>query len=410
MHGTAPIRRKTHVLFVDDDPNLLRGQRRMLHGMRDEWEMTFVHSGAEALIVLKDHDIDVLVTDMRMPGMNGAELLNQVSHRHPGVIRIVLSGYAENDTVASTVGTSHQYLDKPCNAQRLIETVRRSLKVRDTLRDDRLKACIAGFVRLPSRPSIYQRFVSEMQNPNATTATIAAIIEDDVALAAKILKLTNSAYFGMPIRVTDCRQAVQLIGLDTMRSVVALWSFFAEYEGDPVMAETIERLGRRSVRIGAMARDIMAAEGADREVQNQACAAGLLCHVGSLLLAANRQGEFSTACQICETEGLPIVDAERMVIGATHAELGAYLLGLWGFPDTIVEAVAFHHGPAECGATTFGPAGAVHVAQALVRASGTDEECMGLLDMNYLEANRKACRIAQWRSLVQHPLENGDVA
>jgi HD-like signal output (HDOD) protein/CheY-like chemotaxis protein len=403
---------KLRVLFVDDDVSLLNALRRTLHSMRAEWTMTFVESGERALAHLDEHGADVLVSDMRMPGMDGAQLLAEVSRRHPGVIRFVLSGFANNEIVTRAVATSHQYLDKPCNPELLIDAVRRSLALRNLLQDERLRGFVTGLRTLPSRLDVYEKFIAEIDRPAATTATIAAVIESDVALAAKVLKMANSAYFAVPAHVTECRQAVQLLGLDTLRGVIALSSFLAEFADTPDLAQAVERLGRRSLEIGMLARDIMAAEGGDRDACSQACTAGLLAHVGTLLLLANHPDAFRTAGRICDDDGISIVVAERMVLGATHAELGAYLLGLWGFPDPVVEAVAYHHVPADLGSAKFCTASAVHAAQAVVCDSCfTDKDGAPIhahLDVAYLRALDKVTRIPHWRQLfTQRPTDGG---
>ena len=403
---------KLRVLFVDDDVSLLNALRRTLHSMRAEWTMTFVESGERALAHLDEHGADVLVSDMRMPGMDGAQLLAEVSRRHPSVIRFVLSGFANNEIVTRAVATSHQYLDKPCNPELLIDAVRRSLALRNLLQDERLRGFVTGLRTLPSRLDVYEKFIAEIDRPAATTATIAAIIESDVALAAKVLKMANSAYFAVPAHVTECRQAVQLLGLDTLRGVIALSSFLAEFADTPDLAQAVERLGRRSLEIGMLARDIMAAEGGDRDACSQACTAGLLAHVGTLLLLANHPDAFRTAGRICDDDGISIVVAERMVLGATHAELGAYLLGLWGFPDPVVEAVAYHHVPADLGSAKFCTASAVHAAQAVVCDSCfTDKDGAPIhahLDVAYLRALDKVTRIPHWRQLfTQRPTDGG---
>lgn len=400
-----PQDEKTRILFVDDDANLLRGQRRMLRAVRDEWDMHFVESGRQALEFLSSHEIDVIVTDMRMPGMDGAELLAEVSRRCPGVVRIVLSGYAESEAVTRTIGISHQYLDKPCDPDRLIAAVRRSLDIRKILRVERLRDFAAGLAKLPSPTDTYRDFLNEMENPRATTASIAGKIETDISLAAKILKLTNSAYFTLPHHISDIRQAVQLLGLDTIRSLVAISSFFAEFEADPALATLIERLGRRSVGIGGLARAIMQAEGMSRDDQCSACSAGLLSHIGTLLLIGNCPDGYRSACHLSDHDGMAFIDAERQVFGATHAELGAYLLGLWGFSDPIIEAVAFHHAPSAIGGKEFGIVSAVHLAQALSKNLAITTETDGdavppHVDVDHLAAVGKLDRLPAWQDLL----------
>src|SRR5262245_37814840 len=97
------------ILFVDDEPNVLQGLERMLRSMRHEWEMQFAMSGPAALERLAEQTFDVIVSDMRMPGMTGAQLLTEVSQRHPHIVRIILSGQADQEDILRSVGPTHQY-------------------------------------------------------------------------------------------------------------------------------------------------------------------------------------------------------------------------------------------------------------------------------------------------------------
>src|ERR1017187_6368046 len=108
-----------NLLFVDDEVRVLQGLQRQLYGMRNEWNMNFKEGGAKALDFMASAPVDVIVTDMMMPGMDGAQLLTEVMKRHPDTIRIVLSGHADREAILRLVGPAHQYLSKPCDAEEL---------------------------------------------------------------------------------------------------------------------------------------------------------------------------------------------------------------------------------------------------------------------------------------------------
>ena len=105
---------KTRILFVDDEPLVLQGLQRMLRPMRNEWEMAFVESGRRALEEMATLPFQVVVSDMRMPGMNGAQFLSHVQELYPRTVRLILSGHADKDLIMKCVGTAHQFLAKPC--------------------------------------------------------------------------------------------------------------------------------------------------------------------------------------------------------------------------------------------------------------------------------------------------------
>ncbi|MBC8317540.1 MAG: response regulator [Desulfobulbaceae bacterium] len=120
---------KKRILFVDDEPNILVGLRRMLRSLRKEIDMEFAESGKEALQVMSKASFDVVVSDMRMPGMDGAELLTEVRRLYPDTIRIILSGYAAAEAIMRTETIVHQFLHKPCEPQNIKDTLLRSCQL-----------------------------------------------------------------------------------------------------------------------------------------------------------------------------------------------------------------------------------------------------------------------------------------
>lgn len=111
--------RKKRILFVDDEPNILSGLKRMLRSMRKEFDLQFAGSGIEALDSMAVHESDIVVSDMRMPGMDGAELLDIIQERYPSAVRIMFTGQADQESVLRTVGVVHQFLTKPCDSDLL---------------------------------------------------------------------------------------------------------------------------------------------------------------------------------------------------------------------------------------------------------------------------------------------------
>ena len=399
---------QTRVLFVDDDANLLQGMKRMLRPQRDRWDMTFVNSGAAALDAFADSPFDVIVSDMRMPEMDGAALLEEVSRRYPAAVRIVLSGFAENETVMRTIGPSHQYLAKPCDPDILVSKINEAMQLRNILDNEELRAFVTGLKVVPSSSSSYRALVAELNDPNASTNTIGDTIASDISLAAQTLKLTNSAYFSLPTTVTNCRQAVQFLGFDTIRSLVTVANFFHEFSGDPSLVPFIEALVKRSLEIGALSREIASLEGQEKPEVESALCAGMLAHIGTLVLYTNFRKEYEAAMQKAGAEGIPIETAEREIIGATHAELGAYLLGLWGFGFHIIDPISNHHSLAK--STGFDATSALHVAQFLTMkddGSAADKMICATLDTAHLEAFEKLDRLEVWKTAFSNMFPEG---
>ena len=184
-----------HLLFVDDESKLLDGLKRSLRPMRDEWDMTFVTSGADALMALEQAPFDVVISDMRMPGMDGAQLLREVQQRYPQTVRIVLSGQSDQESIYRSIGATHLYLAKPCESEQLKAAVRRACALRELLGSDLLRRFVTGMQQIPSQPMLYAEIRREAESKTASLKTISAIISKDMGMIAKILQLVNSAYF-----------------------------------------------------------------------------------------------------------------------------------------------------------------------------------------------------------------------
>ncbi len=396
---------KSRVLFVDDEINVLKGLRRMLRGKRGEWIMAFAESGEKALGLLEKTPADVVVSDMRMPGMDGAQFLNKVRKRHPGAARIILSGYASNASVMRTIGPAHQYLAKPCNAETLITTITSALELRGLLELERPRHLVSSLKTLPTLPEVFSDLQKELNSPKASIKSVADIISRDLAMTAQIMKLTNSAFFALPTEVTTAAQAVHLLGFETIRTMVLLAGFFSQFQGSEDMEKVLENLSRNSLTLGELAKAIAEKENFEKFKIDMAFCAASLSHVGTLLLLANWPDKFIEAVSLVETQGLSIVEAERRVFGTCHAELGAYLLGLWGFTDPIVEAVAFHHEPRRCPNNKFSILTVLHAAQSITRGDRYTHDMENppnhILNLEYLSETGVGDRMAAWEEVFR---------
>jgi HD-like signal output (HDOD) protein len=390
---------KRRILFVDDEPMVLQGLQRMLRGMREEWDMEFLDGGAKALARMAEQPVDVVVADMRMPGMNGAELLNEVMKRHPKTVRLILSGHADKDLILQCVGSTHQYLSKPCDPDALKATVLRASSLDGTLQSESLKKLVGQMTRLPSIPTLYMEIVDKANQPDAPLEDVARIIARDPGMTAKILKLVNSAFFGLRRELSSTEEAVAYIGLDTIKSLVLSLHAFSQFAHADAGGLTMESLWAHSLNVAARAKQIAQLEQADRKAVDEAFAAGMLHDIGKLVLATNMPELFAQSVRLAETNGLEFYQAEIQVLGASHADIGGYLLGLWGLPVPVVEAIALHHQPGLMPQPSFGPLTIVHAADALVWEGLAAASAMGRpqLDAAYLAAVGMTGRVAVWR-------------
>lgn len=382
----APAKRR--MLFVDDESPVLRGLQRMLWQMSDQWDMAFVETGARALEVMAQQPFDVVVSDMRMPGMNGAELLNEVMRRYPKTIRLILSGHADRDLIMKCVGSTHQYLSKPCNAEDLQATLRRAAALDASLDSVPIKRLVGRLQHLPSIPALYGELMELLQRPETDLEDVARVVQRDPAMTAKMLKLVNSAFFGLQREVSSSIEACTFLGLDTIRSLVLSLQTFSQFQSLKLGGIDIETLWRHSLRVGQAAKRIAQIQETPARIVDEAFVAGLLHDVGKLILAGNCPDEYRQALHFARTRPTDTAEGERAVFGCDHADVGGYCLGLWGLPVPVVEAIALHHRPAQCPAHTMGPLTAVHAANVLVqeRDGLTDSTLLHGLDLPHLES------------------------
>ena len=209
-----------HVLFVDDGQAILDGLRNSLRKERKRWEMTFALGGQQALEAMKQSPADVVITDMRMPGMDGAELLRQIQRDFPAAARIVLSGQAERESIMRALPVTHQFLHKPCDGETLRAVIEQTHNLHKLMQNPALTALVGKLERIPAVPTTYTELSRLAQDPKADSASFAKVIEMDAAVCAKVLQLVNSAYFGLGQKIVSIRPAVTYLGVEIIKSLV----------------------------------------------------------------------------------------------------------------------------------------------------------------------------------------------
>jgi HD-like signal output (HDOD) protein len=396
---------KRRILFVDDEPNLLEGLKRMLRPLRHEWEMEFVGNGAAALECLGRATWDVVVSDVRMPSMNGVELLNEIKNQHPHTVRLLLSGQADTAAIMNAIGPAHQYLSKPCDPELLKSTISRACALGDLLQDENIKQLVSQIESIPSLPSLYLELEAELQSCDSSIETAAAIVSKDVGMTAKILKVVNSAFLGIPQNVSDPLQAVRYLGLETIKTLVLTFQVFQQFGQRGSVGFDMDHFWQHSLSTGEQARKIAKEGNAPRAVVEASLAGGLLHDVGMLLLLIYFPARYQETIALLNNGECSLMDAEMEIFGATHAEVGAYLLGLWGIPNPVIEALAFHHRPAKSLVHTLNPLVAVHIANGLVEEKDLHpmEGNSPYFDLAFLTDLGLSNQLNMWRELPVEP-------
>jgi HD-like signal output (HDOD) protein/ActR/RegA family two-component response regulator len=355
------------ILFVDGEPQVLEGLRTRLHRLHTKWDMAFVGSGSLAIERMQQQPCDVIVTDMRMPGMDGRTLLEIVNEQWPETIRIVLSGYSQTEQIMRLVPLAHQYLSKPCQPQQLESVIDRCLLLHDLLSEPRLRSLVGRIRALPSLPRIYSALQGIVNDERMTVADVAALVRADSALAARVLQIVNSAFFRLARRITNIEQAVSHLGFQAIRNLAMSVDVFSRWPKRTAVALDLESL-QRHVHAVASAAKSLAGKSA---IADDTMLAGLLHDIGYWVLVQECPGNLSQAIDLAVARGIPLHAAESEVIGASHAEIGAYLLGIWGLPFPVVEAVAHHHQPARVTQTEFDVLSALVIAHSLTSVVDT---------------------------------------
>ena len=390
------------ILFVDDEPMVLSGLQRSLRSMREGWEMVFVTSGAEALEIMEQQPFDIIVTDMRMPAMTGAELLDRVKSRFPQCFRFILSGQADQQTLLRAVDPTHQYLSKPCDTAELKKRLTRAFAVRGLLKNAELQAVVSRLQALPSLPTLYLEVTQELENSEPSLPRIVHLVSEDMAMTAKILQLVNSAFFGLRCRISSPMQAVQMLGLDTLRSLVLTTHVFDKFHTRTLGDAEISYLWKHSLAVANFAKHIATSENADRQLVDDCFIAGLLHDAGKLILASAMEKEYQRVLDATRRNGQKLVAAETEILGCSHAEIAAFLFGLWGLPEAVIDGVAWHHAPSGSIQTGFSTVLATHVGTVFHEQQcpfWTQDDIT--LDLEYLNKNGLAGREQIWRKLVE---------
>ncbi|MBI5426795.1 MAG: HDOD domain-containing protein [Nitrospinae bacterium] len=389
---------KRKILFVDDEVNVLDGLRRMLHPLRREWDMEFASNAGEALVAIEKQFRDAVVSDMRMPGMDGAWLLAEVKKRSPETVRIILSGQADKKAFLRSSLSAHRFLSKPCDCDALRLAIDRGCSLRDLVSSPAIRKLIMSMETVPSLPHWYGELIAALESPDASLEDVAEIVGKDIGMAAKILQLSNSAYFGHREPIADIAHATQILGLDAIQALALSLHVFSEFKKRRIDGVSVDDIWEHSLTVGEFARRIARAEKAEPEAVNRAFVAGLLHDVGILALAVNLPAEYEKVLDRAKAEKTGHWRAEAEAFGASHAEVGAYLMGLWGLPDDTVEAIAYHHRPSLCPERSLSPLAFVHVADVLEHEA---RGCAGRLsapepDTDYLKELGLLDRLNAW--------------
>lgn len=351
------------ILFVDDERNVLDGLRRMLYPMRGQWKMEFVTRGEDALTVMESTPYDVIISDLRMSGMDGLQLLETVREKAPQTIRIMLSGYADQPLRTRASRCVHQFISKPCDADTLKKMVERALALYDRLHSTDLSDVLSRLTSLPVLPKAYREVMDLLNNPSCSLRRIGQVVAQDIGLSSKILQVVNNAFVTVQgQKIFDPVHAVSFLGFKAAEALILTSGVFSELAESSIRRFCVDQLQEHCMRVGTLARAICNGLHMPDDQLDVASMAGILHDAGKMVLISSFPEEYWKAILESRSRYFPVYGSERLALQASHAELGGYLLDLWGLPSPIIEAVTYHHEPWLCSQSAFSVTDAVYVA------------------------------------------------
>ena len=396
---------RCRILFVDDNPLVLDGLCRQLRPMREQWEMSFARTGEAAMARLAAQPHQVIVTDRGMSMRDGSELSDAVTQRYPQILRVNLAGHADLDSILGRNGAFHPFLADPTGLDALKSALSKTAKLDSGIKESPLRELVSQIGQLPSLPRIYLELTQALKDPYLSPADMGTIIERDISMTARILKLVNSAFFGLGRTIVSPGDAVNYIGKETVKTLVLSLQIFAEFKAPMVSYLSMESLWKHSLEVATLAKKISKTMDPDLEVAEESFSAGMLHDVGRLILLSKLNSRYTRAIVSAEMNRITLLEAEQDEFNVTHAGIGGYLLGLWGLPLPIIEAVTWHHFPENTLSHGFTPTLAVHLADALIQEAPDYEGSLmkASLNLPYLESIGLAGHLEEWRRLLPQP-------
>jgi HD-like signal output (HDOD) protein/CheY-like chemotaxis protein len=379
------------VLFADDAAGSFERMRIELKHERPDWQLSFVHTEAEALASLAATPFDALVAVMSSPQLDGPELLSRVRERHPNAVRLCLPGDMEDEAFLRAMPVTHQFLANPCTAEGLLEIIERACDLRAILQNTAIRELIGTLKALPGAPKTFQALSAAIARPNAHTADITGIVSRDNAVAIKTLQIVNTAFFRRSAPIISIQAAVTYVGLEMLKSIALSASVFDALDASPA-GRLLTHLQALSLRRAHLARLLLG----ESRLAEEGFTAALMLDIGQAVLALADPGQFERMIASAREQGRPWHEVEPRFFGVAHPEVGACLLGLWGLPLELVETVAYHHHPVQAQHAQTRVLAAVHVADVLADSADPSGRLLPRLDAEFFARPEAQRCLAEW--------------
>lgn len=372
------------VLFVEPEEASRKIYSKVLKPEENGWELSFAPTGAEALELIWDNPFDIVICVNKLPDLLGTELLENLRETAPQTIRFLLIDETEKKTFRSLVSSAQQILIKPIELKPFITQINRALALRKLVKDPTILKLVGGEEVLPPLPSVFQELTRKLNDPTTCLNDVAELIAKDIVLSSKILKMANSALFGLREPAKNVTHAVSLLGTSAVSTLVFSEGAYNTFKDNSKNNAYFEELNRHSIECAALASRILTHWRASREMIEKSIFCGVAHDLGKLVLAKYAPDKWARVLEEIRKSNRLDVEVEREIIGISHTELTAYLLAVWGFPNDQIIAMAFHHEPSRIEEKEFGLLCALHIAENLTEK----KPLCGHFDDKYLEENR----------------------
>ena len=334
------------LLVVHDDPAQLASLEQALVSESERWHIDYWNTPLDALEVAHKKSYDVAIVALHMAKIGGVFFLTQLRHQSPGTARVLLVDDSSSGAhVAPGFPCAHRVLRQPWTDTDLRDTLAQCAALSERIANRSLRQLLGQVGTLPAFPELYWELTALLRREYYSVSEAAAIVQKDPAMSVKLLQIANSAYFAASQKVTTVERALMLLGSNVFRLMVLTTYAFTTLTHDAPLARcfsfdvfqkhawTIAKLVKKGVEDPRLAQDGLTA--------------GLLHNIGSLVLATRLPAQYDALVQESQEQNIPLWQVEQEKLGTNHAEIGAYLMNLWGLPTPLAEAVLLHHAPVQ---------------------------------------------------------------
>ena len=344
------------ILIVDDEVQILKALSRMF--LETDYEIFTAENGMEALKLIEASEIDMVISDMRMPILDGYQLLSIVKEKYPKIIRIILSGYAEEKPMFRALlhNVAKLYVFKPWNNTELLDNINKLFTDDIVLNSEDLVNSIKAFDCDCEMPENCKDLVKLIEEENMDA--LVSQLEAETVISSLLIQVGKSAVYGvMPNTV---KQAAHYIGLHNLKSFIHWACVISNTKQSDDISDQPELLWQHAYltnRIFLFLYETFF----HKQPPEATMFAGLMHNIGLIVLSKNLQSNGTLRKGALTVDDYAKLDLEEYEFN--HQEIGGYLLDMWDIPFPMYEVAIYHHRPTSPSIVNNELVSCVHIAQ-----------------------------------------------